>query len=214
MYINVYIKGNKMRRTKEKAANTKRDLLDTALTIFSQKGYESTRLEDIAKEAGVTRGAIYHHFGNKAELYVALIDQASGQGEKLVQQAVEKGGKFEDIISYILNSYFNLLEDDCRFRDVVALTLSNMWVSHDLKGLAQKRYDEAGILVENISRFFKTAIMNGQLRSDLDPDAAARALIAYQNGLAMLWLANPDVFSIKENAVALIEVFLKGIVLK
>ena len=201
-----------MRRTKEDAANTKRDLLSAALIIFSQKGYESTRLEDIAQEAKVTRGAIYHHFGNKADLYIALIDQASGQGEKLVQQAVEKGGEFEDIISRILTSYFNLLEDDRRFRDVVALNLSNMGVSHDLKALARQRYDEAQTLVENIGGFFQTAITNGQLRPDLDPEAAARALLAYQNGLAMLWLANPDVFSVKDNAEALIDVFLRGIV--
>ena len=201
-----------MRRTKEDAANTKRDLLSAALIIFSQKGYESTRLEDIAQEAKVTRGAIYHHFGNKADLYIALIDQASGQGEKLVQQAVEKGGEFEDIISRILTSYFNLLEDDRRFRDVVALNLSNMGVSYDLKALARQRYDEAQTLVENIGGFFQTAITNGQLRPDLDPEAAARALLAYQNGLAMLWLANPDVFSVKDNAEALIDVFLRGIV--
>jgi TetR/AcrR family acrAB operon transcriptional repressor len=49
-----------MRRTKEDAEQTRQDLLDAALTIFSKKGYTATRLEDIAKVAGVTRGAIYH----------------------------------------------------------------------------------------------------------------------------------------------------------
>ena len=62
-----------MRRTKEEAEQTRQDLLDAALTVFSQKGYTATRLEDVARAAGVTRGAIYHHFGSKAELYSALI---------------------------------------------------------------------------------------------------------------------------------------------
>ncbi|MCK5077213.1 MAG: TetR family transcriptional regulator, partial [Calditrichia bacterium] len=61
-----------MRKTKEESEKTKRLLLDTALKVFSQKGYSATRLIDIAKEAGVTRGAIYWHFNNKAELYIEL----------------------------------------------------------------------------------------------------------------------------------------------
>ncbi len=203
-----------MRRTKEAAENTQRELLDAALTTFGQKGYEATRLEDIARRAGVTRGAIYHHFSNKADLYKALVEQASGQGKVLIQKAVSKGGTFEDIVSRIFTSYFALLEDDNHFRDVVILTLSNMEVSNDLKDLARRRYEEARVLVENIAGFFNIAISSGQLRSDLDPEVAARALIAYQNGLTMLWLANTDVFSIKASAQVLTDVFLKGIVSK
>jgi len=58
-----------MRRTKEEAAQTRQELLDAALTVFSQEGYEAARLQDIAQAAAVTRGAIYHHFGNKAGLF-------------------------------------------------------------------------------------------------------------------------------------------------
>lgn len=203
-----------MRRTKEDAEKTREDLLDAALTVFSQKGYESSRLEDVAEAVGVTRGAIYHHFGNKADLYMALIEGASTQGEDLIKKAAEEGGTFAEIISRILTYYFSLLEDNRRFRDVVGLTLFKTGISHDLEALARRRYDEARILVENIGRLFQAAIANGQLRPDLDPEAAARALLAYQNGLAMLWLANPDAFSIKADAPALVDVFLRGIVMK
>ena len=44
-----------MRRTKEEAEQTRQKLLDAALTVFSQKGYTATRLEDVARMAGVTR---------------------------------------------------------------------------------------------------------------------------------------------------------------
>ena len=132
----------------------------------------------------------------------------------LIQKAVSTGGTFEDIVSRIFISYFALLEADNHFRDVVILTFSNMEVSNDLKDLARRRYEEARVLIENIAGFFKIAISSGQLRSDLDPEAAARALIAYQNGLTMLWLANTDVFSIKASAQVLTDVFLKGIVSK
>ncbi len=57
-----------MRKTKEEAAETRQALLRAALAVFSRQGYAATRLEDVAHEAGVTRGAIYWHFKSKADL--------------------------------------------------------------------------------------------------------------------------------------------------
>jgi len=54
-------------------------------------------------------------------------------------------------------------------------------------------------------------ISQGDLRAGLDSLTAARALLAYQNGLAMLWLANPDAFSIKESVPAFADLFLLGV---
>lgn len=203
-----------MRRTKEAAENTQRELLDAALTTFSQKGYQATRLEDIAQIAGVTRGAIYHHFGNKADLYIALVDQAAGQGEELIRVAASKGGTFEDVVTRIFASYFSTLENDTRFRDVVKLTNSNVEGIDDLKAIVQRKYEEAKVLVENIAGFFRLGIDNNQLRADLDPETAARALIAYLNGVTMLWLANTDAFSIEADTSNLTDIYLRGILLQ
>jgi AcrR family transcriptional regulator len=56
----------------EQAEKTRQDLLNAALIIFSKKGYSDTRLEDIARQAGVTRGAFYWHFKNKSEVFSEL----------------------------------------------------------------------------------------------------------------------------------------------
>jgi AcrR family transcriptional regulator len=63
-----------MRKTKEEAEITRQNLLKAALVVFSRRGYNATRLEDIADEAGVTRGALYHHFGDKESLFLAVFD--------------------------------------------------------------------------------------------------------------------------------------------
>ncbi len=62
-----------MRRTKADAEQTRMQLMQMAVKVFKDKGYVRTRLDDIAKAAGVTRGAIYHHFGNKAKLFKAIM---------------------------------------------------------------------------------------------------------------------------------------------
>lgn len=75
-----------MRRTKEKAERTRGAILNASLKVFSTKGYTRTRFEDVAKEAGVTRGAINWHFDNKGALHCcAVAESVSGYQERLTE---------------------------------------------------------------------------------------------------------------------------------
>lgn len=197
-----------MRRTREEAEQTRKDILNAALTVFSQKGYTATRLEDVAKSAGVTRGAIYHHYGSKEDLYSALIEEANQVGNTAIERAVNEGGSFIEVVTRILVYSFGLLEEDRRFSEVMALQLT----TPDVEVLSKRRYDEARELVTSISEFFKVIIEQGELREDLDAMVAARAFLGYQYGLTSLWFFNRDAFSIKNSAVELAEVFVRGIV--
>ena len=80
-----------MKRTREEAEATKEALVAAALTVFSRQGYGGSRLEDVAAEAGVTRGAIYHHFTSKADLYAALVADASERLQPVIEEALEGG---------------------------------------------------------------------------------------------------------------------------
>jgi TetR/AcrR family acrAB operon transcriptional repressor len=200
-----------MRRTKEEAAKTRQDLLNAALSIFSRQGFEATRLEDIAEAAGVTRGAIYHHFGSKTELFMALIEEASSQGGQVVEQAIASGGTFLEITRRVLVRTMELLETNHRFREVMALSLFKAGGSPELATFTQQRYEQARTQVEQIAGFFQAGIAQSAVRADLDASTVARAFLAYQNGLSMLWLSNQEAFSIRDQAEQLAEVFLRGI---
>src|SRR5690606_8288522 len=65
------------RRTKEDALETREGILDAAEDCFREKGLSGTSLEAIAARAGVTRGAVYWHFKNKAEVLEAMISRVS-----------------------------------------------------------------------------------------------------------------------------------------
>jgi len=65
-----------LRRTKAEAEETRRGILSAAERLFEAKGLAATSLEEIAAEAGVTRGAVYWHFTNKADLVIALLADA------------------------------------------------------------------------------------------------------------------------------------------
>ena len=65
------------RRTKEDALATREALLDAAELVFEQRGVSRTSLSDIAKAAGVTRGAVYWHFKDKADLFNAMMERVT-----------------------------------------------------------------------------------------------------------------------------------------
>lgn len=78
------------RRTHEDAQRTKQAILESAMRLFSRRGYESTSLSDIARYAGVTRGAIYWHFNDKDQILIELCKNIGGDDEStalLVQAA-------------------------------------------------------------------------------------------------------------------------------
>ena len=67
-------------RTKaEQSQQTRRALLDTARTIFTAQGYAATTTEEVVRRAGVTRGALYYHFRDKAALFEAVFDEVRGE---------------------------------------------------------------------------------------------------------------------------------------
>ncbi len=200
-----------MRRTKEEAEQTKQDLLDAALAEFSEKGYQAARLQDIARRAGTTRGAIYHHFENKADLYQKLVESAANQGNVAVQTAVAGGGSFADICRRILVMTMQMLADDPQFRQITALSLFKTGVAPELAAIEAERLQNAEAAVQGIAAYMEYGIAGGEARSDLTPAVLARAFLALQNGLAWLWLANGEFFSLKEEAGAYADILLHGI---
>ncbi len=64
-----------VRRTKEESLETRRAIIDAAREVFVAERRDATSLDQIAEAAGVTRGAIYWHFADKAELFYAMRDQ-------------------------------------------------------------------------------------------------------------------------------------------
>jgi TetR/AcrR family transcriptional regulator, acrAB operon repressor len=200
-----------MRRTKEDAELTRQALLKAAIKVFSQQGYAATRLEDIAEAAKVTRGAVYHHFGGKAELFAEIIEGASQTGDRVIQRAIREGGTFLEIIQRILVYTLQLLVEDGEYKASLALLLFNAWGSPDLSPMNARRLEQDMAQLEQIAGFFRTAHEQGTIRADIDPEVAARAFVAYQNGLVLLTLAVPGALSIEQHAQGLAEAFVQGI---
>lgn len=200
-----------MRRTKEEAAITREQLLKKALTVFSKKGYAAAALEDIAREAEVTRGAIYWHFGGKAELYNTLIREFSERGNVIMHQAVSEGGTLLDILRRVFVRQLQVVEEDREMRALMELALFKTGLVPELEEGRQQQVDSGIALIEMLAGIMSQGIEQGLLRSDVDPKEMARAYLAFQNGLINLWLSAPTQFSLKASAESFADILMAGI---
>jgi TetR/AcrR family acrAB operon transcriptional repressor len=200
-----------MRRTKEEAAVTRATLLKTALSVFSAKGYAAATLDDVAKAARVTRGAIYWHFKSKADLYNTLIQEFSARGAAVVQQAVAEGGTLIEILRRVFVRQCALIEEDKEARAVMELALFKTGLDPELQAGRKKQVESGNALLEGITGAMQQGIAQGLLRSDIDPADLARAFIAFENGVIQLWLVSPRSFSLKTSAESFAEILLDGL---
>jgi len=200
-----------MRRTKEEAAITREQLLKKALAVFSKKGYSATTLQDIAQEAGVTRGAIYHHFGGKAELYNTLIREYADRGNLIMQQAVSEGGTLLNILRRVFVRQLQAIEENREMRALMELYLFKTGMVPELEEGRQQQIESGIGLIEMLAGIMSQGIEQGLLRSDVESKDMARAYLAFQNGLINLWLTAPEQFSLKTSAESFADIFMAGI---
>jgi TetR/AcrR family acrAB operon transcriptional repressor len=201
-----------MRRTKEDALITRENILAAALKVFSQKGYSATRLEDIAQAAEVTRGAIYHHFGNKEELYKDLVTERSSGINQLAEETVARGGTPLEILRRLLVSLFRYTEQDEEYRALLELHASKVEITEGLESITQETIKGRRQLATYFQELLKEGIQLGEIRPDLSLESAAFALVSFINGVGLLWIQDPQAYSLHRDAEPLVDVFLKGLV--
>lgn len=89
-----------MKRTKEEAEATIENLISIARKQFTMLGYHKTSLEDLVKEAGVTRGALYHHFKNKKGLFLTVFERIQSE---IAENVENEAAKSSDVWQQLLN---------------------------------------------------------------------------------------------------------------
>lgn len=199
------------RKTKEEAEATRQNLLSGALKVFSRQGYAAARLEDIAEEAGVTRGAIYWHFKNKADLYNTLVGETLSGIQGVVDRAVRRGGSFLEIQRRVMIYITTLPEVDEVYRSVMELTILKTGYEPELEEGMRAKNEAARQVETELAGYFRMGIAIGEVRAEVDPVIAARSMMAYMNGILLNWLMDQQAFSLRECVPALVDIYLRGI---
>lgn len=201
------------RKTKFEAAITREQLLDAAERVFREHGVARTSLAEVAAAAGVTRGAVYWHFKDKADLFEAMCERATLPLDALLSDAAvapcaDPLGALRELSIAVLNT----LATDLRAQAVFEVIFHKSELTGELATMAGERERERCQCVENVERLVQQAVAGGQLPSDTDTALAARLLHDCVAGLMREWVLDKSAYDLAERAPDFIDAILAGIV--
>jgi len=206
------------RRTKEEALATRHKLLDAAEHLFQAQGVSRTSLQDIARRAGATRGAVYWHFKDKADLFNAMMERVtlpmeeSFHQENEAQEAPDEAGL--NAIDRIRLSTVNALRQiatDTQTRRVFEVATQKVEYVEELQAVRLRHLSVRNGFVERIEQSMETAVRQMNLTLPVPASVAAQALHALIDGLIQNWLLDPLAFDLLEVGKCAVDVYLRGL---
>jgi len=200
------------RRTKEDALATRNALLDAAERVFLEKGVAGTSLHDIAVAAGTTRGAIYWHFRDKADLFNAMMDRvilplaaSMAHVEDLPQDdplpALKRG----------LRLALRRTVEDPQTRRVFEVATHKVEYVDSLCAIRERRLAERGLWIERFRLALLRSAAHRGVRLPMPAAGAAHGLQALVDGLFQSWLLDTAAFDLETTGGKAIDAYLRGL---
>jgi TetR/AcrR family fatty acid metabolism transcriptional regulator len=189
-------------------------ILDAAIRVFARAGYHGARVSDIAREAGIAYGLVYHYFRNKEEILASAFEERWGGFLQIVEAIAAGEGasrqKLVSVAALILNAY--------RVRPdwVKVLVLE---IQRSSRFAAPEQIRAVGRLFEQVARIVRAGQEAGDLRPDVDPNVAcfvfvgALDLVITSLVLGLTVIEGGDAQQRAyhdEAAAAVVDVFLRG----
>ena len=200
-----------MRRTKAEAAKTRSSIVEAALACFDRYGIAGSTLDQIAAAAGVTKGAIYHHFASKGQILhelrqqvaIPLLDEADTgllhePGYSPLERIERFLAGFLDTMTRDAHTRgaLNVMQFKCEYVDGLASELKDM-VKNNTRLLAALRHA------------YRDARRQGELAPCITPEVAAIETDMFLAGLVRLWLMHPPTHPLRAGARAAIRAHVK-----
>ena len=143
-----------------------RRILDAAVRVFAAQGYDAARVGDVAKEAGVAYGLVYHYYASKDAVLEAVFREAWGRLLAAVALAEETGEDAAEQLELVVKIVLRAWRDD---PDLVRLLVREVTRNPHI----QDELDEIGQAFATLERMVRRGQADGTFRADLDPKLAA-----------------------------------------
>ncbi|RLB12279.1 MAG: TetR/AcrR family transcriptional regulator [Deltaproteobacteria bacterium] len=196
------------RRERERLQH-KREILDVALRLFSERGYYSVSMEEIAKEAEFSVGTLYNFFKSKEELYKSLVKEVADRFHSSLTKAIEKRGSVIERLRNYLRIKGDIFRENLPvirfyFTETRGVSLSV------IAGLELELREQYNSFLERLSHLFEYGMEEGIFKRIADPFYLAVALDSISNSFLFLWLQDPDAYPYPEPELVL-NIFFKGL---
>ena len=159
-------------------------ILQAAMACFARQGYHATSMDDVVRESGLSVGAIYSYFPSKEELFLALIDDRNEQTLAYLNDLFRSPGPMADKTRAAVDYFFGLLTDE-----LISLARVNVeFMTEATKSPKVKQRQERRC--ESVRQFMRwllaEAQREGEIRKDVDLEAAAELMFALNEGILLL----------------------------
>ena len=172
-----------VRRTKQEAQQTRNALLDAAEAVFEQRGVAGTSLQEVAEAAGVTRGAVYWHFRDKADLYNAMMDRAVLPFEQQwLEPAADDAADPMRRLRELLFDILGQIAGDERLQRVVAISTHKVEYVGELDAIRERHLQVCTQARKRFEWLLRQAAAAGQLARGVSPKAAASRCMRWSTG--------------------------------
>ena len=200
------------RRTKEDALATRTALLDAAERVFLAQGVAGTSLNDIAQAAGTTRGAIYWHFRDKADLFNAMMDRVALPLQRALS-LVEAEPERDPLpgLKKALRAALHQTVHDPQTRRVFEVATHKVEYVDSLCAVRARHLQMRDLWVQ---RFREVLLHSARVRGRRLPvpaETAAHGLHAMLDGLIQNWLLDPGAFDLESGALKAVDIYLRGL---
>lgn len=203
-----------VRRTKADAEATRTALLDAAETLFQARGVSRTSLQDIATAAGTTRGAIYWHFKDKADLFNAMMERAILPMERgfpdpatPVDQLADPMQSLRDGMAHVLK----LMATDERLRRVFEVVSLQVEYHAEMAAVRERHLRMRQHYLELTRQMMTVGAAKAGLTLPVPSRSAALGLHFVMDGLKRNWLLDPAAFDLEEVGRHTMESYLRGL---
>ena len=194
--------------TKSAALEDKRrQLLDAAVRVFARKGFHASRVGDIAEEAGVAHGLLYHYFKSKDQVLEAVFHEnwsiLVARIESVEETDESAADQIRHIAAIVLRTWLHL-------PDVVRVVIQEFGRSPELG----ERIGELTLPIDALRRVIARGIERGEFRKDIDPAFAATVVYGSIDELLTAWVLGrlpSDEEAVARAEQTLVEVILLGL---
>ncbi|MDQ7802613.1 TetR/AcrR family transcriptional regulator [Amycolatopsis sp. A133] len=178
-------------------------LLQVAVKLFNERGYDGTSMEDLSRKLGITKSAIYHHVPSKEELLRLAVDRALDGLFEVAAETAQLDGRAIDRLEHLVRGSVLVLADRLPFVTLLLRVRGNTKVER--AALARRReFDRM------VTDLVKQAEAEGDIRADVDPAVTARLVFGMVNSL-IEWYKPRRGSSAAEVADAVCKVAFEGL---
>ena len=174
--------------SQRRKAETRQGLLAAAYRVFAQRGYAQATIDDIAAACGVSKGAVYHHFASKEELFRALLADHGHEVDEMVA-VVARAKSFRDLIRGFVAVWIGHYRDDPLFMPLSLEYRVQATREPWARELVAAFYAQVRALIGGVLRLGQETAF---VRRDLDVDVAARFIFGALDGACLQATIDPD----------------------